>query len=50
MAAGGKDARIGGGARLFEHLGEARPRLALWSAAARREVTPLKHRAVKQAR
>jgi len=49
VAAGGKDVRIGGGAGRFEHLGEARPRQALWSAAARREVTPLKHRAAKQA-
>jgi dihydrofolate reductase len=40
---------LGGGARLFENLGDARPRLELLRAVATPEVTHLKYRLVKQA-
>jgi dihydrofolate reductase len=40
---------LGGGARLFENLGDARPRLELLRAVAAPEVTHLKYRVVKQA-
>ena len=39
---------VGGGARLFENLGDARPRLELLRAVATPEVTHLKYRVVKQ--
>jgi hypothetical protein len=40
---------FGGGARLFENLGDARPRLELLRAVATPEVTHLKYRLVKPA-
>jgi hypothetical protein len=40
---------LGGGAHLFEHLGDARQRLELLLAVATPEVTHLKYRLVKQA-
>jgi dihydrofolate reductase len=40
---------LGGGARLFENLGDARPRLELLRAVATPEVTHLKYRLVKPA-
>ena len=40
---------LGGGARLFEHLGDARPWLELLRAVATPEVTHLKYRPLKQA-
>ena len=40
---------LGGGARLFENLGDPRPRLELLRAVATPEVTHLKYRLVKEA-